>query len=108
MSYKVYYTEQAERDLREIYEYIACTLLVPETAKKITAGIMEGISNLYEMPMRFPLYKKEPWRSKGLRSFSVGNYIVFYLPVEDKNVVAVIRIMYGGRNIEKQLDEDIL
>lgn len=107
MSYRVYYTEQAESDLKAIYEYIAYTLLVPETAKKITGRIMTEISSLNEMPMRYPLYKKEPWKSKGLRNFSVGNYMVFYLPVEDKNAVAVIRIMYGGRNIEKQLAEDI-
>jgi len=42
-----------------------------------------------------------------LTELPVGNYMVFYLPVEDKNAVAVIRIMYGGRNIEKQLAEDI-
>ncbi|MDD6564758.1 MAG: type II toxin-antitoxin system RelE/ParE family toxin, partial [Clostridiales bacterium] len=46
-------------------------------------------------------------KSKGLRVFSVGNYMVFYLPVEEKNTVSVIRIMYGGRNIEKQLDEKL-
>jgi len=27
----------------------------------------------------------------------------FYLPIESKNVVTIIRIMYGGRDIERQL-----
>lgn len=40
-------------------------------------------------------------------SYSFRNYMVFYLPIEDKNAVAIIRIMYGGRNIENQLSEDI-
>lgn len=31
--WKVVYTEQAERDLRSIFEYIAFSLLEPEVAK---------------------------------------------------------------------------
>ncbi len=107
MSYSVYYTKQAEEDLRDIYEYIAYTLLVPETAKNLVGKIMKEVSELNEMPLRFPLYKNEPWKSKGLRCFSVGNYMIFYLPIEDKNIVSVIRIMYGGRDVSKQLEEDI-
>ena len=103
MSYKIYYTERAECDLTDIYEYIAFNLLAPETAKKVIVKIMTEISSLNMTPLRHPLYKNEPWRSKGLRSFSVGNYLIFYLPVEEKNSIAVIRIMYSGRNIENQL-----
>ena len=33
MKWEVFYTEQAENDLRNVFEYIAFTLLVPETAK---------------------------------------------------------------------------
>ncbi len=107
MSYSVYYSKQAELDLRDIYEYIAYTLLVPDTAKKLVNKIMDEISELDEMPLRFPLYKNEPWKSRGLRTFSVGNYMVFYLPMEEKNIVSVIRIMYGGRDIQKQLEENL-
>ncbi|MBQ8538462.1 MAG: type II toxin-antitoxin system RelE/ParE family toxin, partial [Ruminococcus sp.] len=40
---------------------------------------------------------------KGLRMMPVDNYIVFYIPDNDKNTVTIIRVMYGGRNIERQL-----
>jgi toxin ParE1/3/4 len=103
MSCNVEYTEIAESDLHGIYEYIAFNLLVPNTAKKQVSVIMDEISKLDENPFRFPVYKKEPWHSKGLRFFPVNNYVVFYLPDEEKNTVTVIRIMYGGRNIEEQL-----
>lgn len=104
-NWKVFYTEQAERDLREIFEYIAFSLLEPEIAKKQTRRIMNRIAKLNDMPFRYPLYENEPWYSKGLRVLPVDNYITFYLPVESQKAVAVIRIMYGGRDIDTQLQK---
>ena len=104
MSYKVYYSEKAENDLHGIFRYIAYSLSAPIVAKKQTDDIMEEISRLDENPLRYPLYKREPWCSKGLRFFSVNNYVVFYIPEKDSNRVVIVRIMYGGRNIDKQLN----
>lgn len=101
--WKVVYTEQAERDLRSIFEYIAFILLEPEAAKNQSRRIMDTVAKLNEMPLRYPLYQKEPWYNKGLRVLPVDNYLAFYLPVETKTTVAVIRIMFGGRDIEEQL-----
>ena len=101
----VVYTERAERDLRSIFEYIAFSLLEPETAKSQLQRIMDTVANLGEMPMRYHLYEKEPWHSKGLRVLPIDNYLTFYLPMESKMIVAVIRIMYGGRDIEDQLQQ---
>jgi len=33
------------------------------------------------------------------------NYLVFYLPVESRKAIIIIRIMYGGRDIDTQLGE---
>ena len=99
----VVYTERAERDLRSIFEYIAFSLLEPETAKNQVQRIMDAVAKLNEMPLRYHLYEKEPWHSKGLRVLPIDNYLTFYLPMEAKMTVAVIRIMYGGRDIEEKL-----
>ncbi|HAG11913.1 MAG TPA: type II toxin-antitoxin system RelE/ParE family toxin [Desulfotomaculum sp.] len=64
---------------------------------------MDMVEKLNEMPLRYRLYEKEPWHSKGLRVLPIDNYLVFYLPVEAKITVVVIRIIYGGRAIEEQL-----
>jgi len=101
--FKVIYTKLAERDLHGIYEYIALTLLEPVHAKNQSNRIIDAIAGLNQMPARFRLYEKEPWRSKGLRIMPVDNYLVFYLPSDSKKVVTVIRIMYGGRDIDEQL-----
>ncbi len=101
--WKAVYTERAERDLTDIFEYIAFTLLEPETAKYQARRIMDAAAKLNEMPFRCQLDEKGPWNSKGLRFLPVDNYLAFYLPVESKKTVAIIRIMYGGRDIEEQL-----
>ena len=59
------------------------------------------------MPMRYTRYEEEPWYSQGLRFLPVDNYLIFYLPDETTSVVNIIRIMYGGRDVKRQLSETI-
>jgi toxin ParE1/3/4 len=109
-SWEVVYTEHAENDLRDIFEYIAFSLLEPEIAKKQTRRIIDAVAQLNRMPLRFQIYDKAPWNSKGLRVMPIDNYLVFYLPVESRKTIVVIRIMYGGRDIDTQLspaEEDL-
>lgn len=103
MKWTVNYTNAAEQDLISIYDYIATTLCAVDTAKNLVRQIMNEIASLDEMPNRYAKYDKEPWVSRGLRFFSVKNYVIFYLPNEESKTVSIIRIMYGGRDIEKQL-----
>ena len=56
------------------------------------------------MPERFRRYEREPWRSRGLRIAPVDNYVILYIPNSETQIVAVIRVTYGGRNIDKLLD----
>ena len=66
---------------------------------------MNSVNKLDEMPMMYKVYQDEPWSSKGLRVSPVDNYIVLYLPREDLKTVNIVRIIYGGRNVNKQLEE---
>jgi len=100
----VSYTEHAENDLRNIYEYIAFILLEPVVATKQTRRIMDAVANLDQLPLRFQIYDKAPWNSKGVRVLPVDNFLAFYLPVEKTNSVVVIRVMYGGRDIDTQVN----
>ncbi|SHI04896.1 toxin ParE1/3/4 [Butyrivibrio fibrisolvens DSM 3071] len=104
MIYELKITDQADKDLRGIYEYIAFEKLAPENAAGQLDRIESAIISLEKEPCRFRLYSEEPWKSRGLRIFPVDNYIVFYIPDEDNAVVTIIRVMYCGRNIEEQLN----
>lgn len=98
--YKVLLTPEFQQEIRDIHSYIANTLLVPETAAKQVVRIMDVVKSLDEMPERYSLYEKEPWRSRGLRKVVIDNYVVFYYVNKKVNEVAVFHVFYGGRNIE--------
>ena len=103
MIWHVDYTEAARQDLRDILDYISNILLEPETAVEQVTRIMDAADSLEHMPMRHRLYDNEPWRSRGLRVVPVDNYVVLYLPDASKNIVTIIRVMYGRRDIDRQL-----
>ena len=103
MIYEVTTTEQAESDLRGIYEYIAFELLSPDNAAGQLDRLEEHIIGLETFPEKFRAYEKEPWKSRGLRVMPVDNYRVFYIPDKDVGIVTVIRVMYNGRDVDNQL-----
>lgn len=105
MIYEVITTEQADADLRGVYEYIALELLAPDNAAGQLDRLEEHVIGLEEFPEKFRLYEKEPWRSRGLRVMPVDNYLVFYIPDKESGIVTIIRVMYAGRNIDKQLKD---
>lgn len=105
MKYKVLTTAQAAADLRTIFEYIAYELLAGEVAVKQLDRLEQAILSLDEMPERFHLYDKEPWKERNLRIMPVDNYLVFYIPREEEKTVTVIRVMYGRRDIDTQLQQ---
>lgn len=102
MIYDVQISNQAESDLRSIFEYIAFELQSVQNAVGQISRIEESINSHDQMPDRFRAYGKEPWYSRGLRVMPVDNYIVFYIPNHDTKVVNVVRVMYGGRDIDTQ------
>lgn len=107
MIFNVVYSSEARQDLRDVYEYIAYELLEPDIAAGQTNRIMKAARSLEQMPMRHRLYEEEPWHSQGLRFLPVDNYLIFYLPDETNNIVNIIRIMYGGRDVKKQLEDTV-
>ena len=58
------------------------------------------------MPERFSVFEKEPWKSRNLRVMPVDNYLVFYIPDKLTKTVNILRVMYGGRDTEKQLNQN--
>lgn len=105
MIYDVIITDQADADLRGIYEYIAFELLSPDNAAGQLDRLEEHMIGLEEYPEKFRQYEKEPWHSRGLRVMPVDNYLVFYIPDRDAGVVTVIRVMYAGRDVDSQLKD---
>ena len=104
MNYEVRLTTEAENDLRGIFEYIAFELLSPQNAAGQLDRLEQSIMSLDQMPERFRVYEKEPWHSRDLRIMPVDNYLVFYIPNHEEQTVKIMRVIYGGRDIDKQLN----
>lgn len=101
--YRILIGNQAEADLYGIYRYIADVLLEKQIAAKVYQRIKAAILDLDHMPERIKLMDDEPWHSRGLRLLVTGNYKAIFLI--DGDAVHVLRVMYGGMDIDKQLSD---
>ena len=104
MIYEVELSEQADSDLRGIFEYISFELQALENASGQLDRLEEQILSLDTIPERYRKYEKEPWKTRGLRVLPVDNYVILYIPDSDKKVVTILRVMYAGRDIDNQLN----
>lgn len=105
MNYEVRLTTQAENDLCGIFEYIAFDLQSVQNAAGQLDRLEQSIASLDQMPERFRVYENEPWRSRNLRIMPVDNYLVFYIPNHEEQIVHIMRVMYGGRDVDRQLNQ---
>jgi len=96
-------SSESASDLDEIYRYISESLLAPETAARQINRIKSAIMGLKSMPKRYPAYPEEPWKSRGYRQMPVNNYVVIYRTIDDTGEVHIIRVLYGGRDIDAVL-----
>lgn len=104
MTYDVRISEEADIDLRSIFEYIAFELQAPENAAGQLDRLEQNIIGLERLPYRFRKFDREPWHSRGLRIMPVDNYIVLYVVDDDAQAVNIVRVMYGARDIERHLE----
>lgn len=104
-SYKIIYSPQALDDLKRIYSYIAFSLKAAPTAKKLVNRIRNEIRTLYTMPERYAAFKLETWQHAGMRKLTIGNFVVIYTIDNSSRTVSIIRILYGGMDIDSILLE---
>jgi toxin ParE1/3/4 len=103
-SYEVCVASEAERDLWDTYEYITTRLKSPRAARGQFARIRAAIEGLAQMPKRFRAYDREPWRSRGMRVRPVDNCLVFYVVDDAERKVTVVRVTYGGMDVDSALE----
>lgn len=103
LQYEIEVTEQAEKDLNAILEYISVELQVPEIAIAQLKRIQESIFALAKMPERGAIVKREPWKSRQVRFLPVDHFLVYYFIHKTEKKVFIVRVLYGRRDQEKQL-----
>ena len=104
MTYHVTISDQADADLRGIYEYIVFKLRSTINAAGQLDRLEKAIRELDTMPERYALYGTGKWVKRGLRKMPVDNYLVFYISDIETRTVNVIRVMYGGMDVKRELE----
>lgn len=90
---RVVYALEAENDLVGIADYIAQDK--PEAARRWIQGIRETCETLATHPEMGEL--RSDFGVASCRSLSVGNYVVFFRPVESG--IEVARVVHGSRDM---------
>jgi toxin ParE1/3/4 len=84
---------RANADLDSIWSYIAAD------NSNAADRLLVRIGSVFEMLVQNPLAERD--RSEfapGLRSFAVGNYLVFYVALPDG--IEIVRVMHGRQDID--------
>lgn len=105
MTYSVTLTEGARADLVSIFKYISEDLQSRQNAVGQLTRLEKAITSLDQMPERYRVYDRKKWRERNLRVMPVDNYLIFYIPENKSHTVTVLRILYGGRDTDKQLND---
>ena len=100
MEYRVEYYPAALEDLLSIYAYIAFDLMAEQAATNQVNRIREAIRRLNVFPEKHERVTWEPWASMGMRFVPIDRYIAYYIVDEAASTVSVVRVFYGGRDVQ--------
>ena len=103
--YHIEIGKQAQDDLTDIVRYVGEILKEPRTAGKLYRLLKQEIMSLHDMPERYPYEEEARSRSLKVRKLLVKNYKVLYMVRREKRLVQIVRVVYAGRDISKQLEE---
>lgn len=101
--YTVEITNEALKDMEQLYNHIAYVLLAPENAIGQYNRIADAILELETLPERFCIMDFEPEHTMGMRKMMVDNYSIFYVIKE--NSVIVTAVLYSASDITNRLKE---
>lgn len=97
--HKLKYLSLAQKDLRDIIDYIAEILKAPKAAMDLIDLLDSSISRLQQFPYSCRIYQPVKQFEFEYRMLPVKNYLVFYVVNGDE--VEIHRIIYAKMDITK-------
>ncbi len=104
MAYKYQFTKNARKDLDDIVGYIAVELANPTAATNFVDKLQDCICETCLFPESGAKVLNEFLPDIDVRKKIIDNYIMYYFPDIKKQIVIVLRIIYGRRNIDEILN----
>lgn len=85
---------RAEADITELWNFIA-----DDSEARADAFIDELDRELRTLAKRPNIGRARGELAEGLRSFTVGRYVIFYLPLTDG--IDIVRVLHGARDVDR-------
>jgi toxin ParE1/3/4 len=98
---RLFLSGRAQSDMDEIWAYIASDQGRIEAADRV----LDSISRILHLLSRNPYLgrSRDSDLRPGLRSYPISNYVIFYRI--DHDVLCIVRVLHGSRNIRPILGE---
>ena len=90
---RLLWDDAAEIDLDKTWDYIGREQQNAIAADRLITSLLEKAQLYSEQPMMGTLHEE---LGAGVRSFSVGNYVALYQPIEDG--ILVLRVFHGAQD----------
>ena len=104
--YRVVISPSADADLFDIIKYIAQELENHQAATDFADGVEKCYAELETFPSSHSFCNDPLLRFKGYRKYPVGNYLVIFRVIEERNEVRVVHVFHAMQNyIEIQKNE---
>jgi len=101
--FEVRATESAERDLREIHDYLLGELFNPQAWISLSEKIADAFHTLQDQPFAFCECIDARLKGKGYRKCVLGGYLFIYRVEIETKVVHIVRFFHGLQNYIAEL-----
>jgi len=105
--FKLEFSEKVNSDIVSTLIYISEVLEAPKAAENHYDELLMTYDKLKRNPHRRPLVQNKYLASKGVRSISVKNYVLFYKINQNVNTVLIYRFLYCRRDWINILSKEI-
>jgi toxin ParE1/3/4 len=100
-SFRLHYSSLFYDDLDKITDYILHELKNELAARTLINAVEAAIKYRLENPLHAAVYRSIKVRKHLYRRIHVGNYLIFYVVIED--TIVVRRMLYGHRDLDRFL-----
>ena len=103
IKYDVFVSPEADKDIDDIFNYIAQNLGAPMSAARITDDIYQRIFSLSVFPEGYAMAECSNLEGREIRKVTSHRYIIFYVVDKKNKTVSVLRVLYSRRNISAEM-----
>ena len=100
-NFKLFYSPLFYTDLDSITDYILRELKNEHAARALIGDVEAAIKQRLADPLQIAIYQSLSEREHPYRRVVVGNYLIFYVVIDDTMVVR--RMLYGWKDLDRIL-----